>query len=263
MDVEHCSVKPEKADSLAQALELLARDGAVIVEHIGPDAEDARGLAFELFGADVLAVPPAARVFDGGEMDNKPPGADHTSRLAAHTDGFGYGDHYPDYILLDCVHASAAGGESFLIDGYALLQALAEDPDTAWVAQAISEVPVNQTEAGMQASVSPMVQQTASGRVMVRKTLDQRAAADSQDPHRDNLMVKVWQDAAELAVQSAPRFKLEPGQAVVIDNYRLLHGRDAYTELSRLMWRVWIWTQHSKLGPPDLPLHSDTRYAHA
>jgi len=40
----------------------------------------------------------------------------------------------------------------------------------------------------------------------------------------------------------------------------MLHGRDAYTDLDRLLWRVWVWTSAS-LGVPDLPLHSDTRYA--
>jgi alpha-ketoglutarate-dependent taurine dioxygenase len=263
MNVTHCSITPATADSSSHARDMLERDGAVIIAHIGPDAEDARSLAFDLFTSDVLAVPPAARVFDGGEMDNKAPGVDHTTRLAAHTDGFGYGDFYPDYILLDCVSASATGGESFLIDGYAVLEALADDPVTAWVPEAMGRIAINQTEQGMQQSVSPMLQHTDGGRVMVRKTLEQRAAADSEDPLRDDRMVAIWHDAVETAVASAPRFKLSPGCALVIDNYRVLHGRDAYSDLNRLMWRVWVWTRASKAGPPDLPLHSDTRYAHA
>lgn len=263
MNLDRCSLIPAIASSTADAHARLVEDGAVVINSIGPDAEDARGLAFDLFGEAVLAVPPAARVFDGGEMDNKGPGVDHTTRLAAHTDGFGYGDFYPDYILLDCVNASAGGGESFLIDGYAVLEALRQDHDTAWVPDAMASVAVNQTEAGMQESISPIVQHTPAGRLMVRKTLDQRAAPDSPDPQRDNLMVQLWRDTAEAAVATAPRFKLSPGQAVVIDNYRMLHGRDAYTDLGRLLWRVWVWTKASKAGPPDLPLHSDTRYAHA
>ena len=262
MNLDQCSVKPKTAQSLDQARVLLAQDGAVIVNGIGPNDEDARALAFDLFD-DVLAVPPAARVFDGGEMDNKGPGIDHTTRLAAHTDGFGYGDFYPDYILLDCVNASENGGESFLIDGYAVLDALGNEEQTGWVPDAMMKVAVNQTEAGMQHSVSPIVQHTEAGRVMVRKTLDQRAAADSEHPDRDNEMVRLWRETAEAAVAQAPRFKLGPGQALVIDNYRMLHGRDAYTDLGRLMWRVWVWTSASKAGPPDLPLHSDTRFAHA
>ncbi len=164
MKLEQCSLNPAVAASVVDAHIRLAEDGAVIINSIGPDVEDACGLAYQLFGDEALAVPPAARVFDGGEMDNKGPGIDHTTRLAAHTDGFGYGDFYPDYTLLDCVNASDAGGESFLIDGYELPEALNTGPATAWVPNAMAEVAVNQTEEGMQASVSPIVQYTATGR---------------------------------------------------------------------------------------------------
>ena len=150
MNLESCGVLPKKAASTSEAQDLLHADGAVIITSVGADADDARGLAFDLFGEDVLAVPPAARVFDGGEMDNRPPGMDHTAIMTPHTDGFGYGDYYPDYILLDCVSASQQGGESFLIDGYALLEALAADPERAWVPQAMAAVAINQTEEGMQ-----------------------------------------------------------------------------------------------------------------
>jgi hypothetical protein len=53
---------------------------------------------------------------------------------------------------------------------------------------------------------------------------------------------------------------LLPGQTLVVDNYRLLHGRDAYEDLQRMLWRIWVWTTDS-LGVPDLPLASDTRHA--
>ena len=122
---------------------------------------------------------------------------------------------------------------------------------------------IDQTELGMQPAVSPILQLTPNCRVMLRKTLDQKAAADSADPIRDNLMVRIWHEATESAVASAPKFKLTPGQAVVVDNYRMLHGRLAYQDLDRLMWRVWIWTRASKAGAPPMALHSDTRFAHA
>jgi hypothetical protein len=48
----------------------------------------------------------------------------------------------------------------------------------------------------------------------------------------------------------------------VIDNYRMMHGREGYADLDRQMWRVWVWTT-SAWGVPDGPLHSDSRYAHA
>ena len=263
MKLEQCGVLPSIAQSMSQALKLLDETGAVIVQNVGGEAEHARSLALDLFGERAVAVPEPARVFDGGEMDRKAPGLDNTAALPAHTDGFGYGDLYPDYLLLDCVRTSEQGGENFLIDGYGVLAAMAEHEATRWVAQALQDVPMDQTEKDMQPSVSPIIQRTEAGRIMVRRTFDLRPAPGSADPSRDMAMVDAWHDCIDRAAQAAPRFKLRPGQALVVDNYRLFHGRNAYADLGRMMWRVWIWTRDSHSGPPDMPLHSDTRFAHA
>ena len=262
MNLERCGVVPQLASTSALALSMLRRDGAVIVSGIGGDSEDARGVARDVFGADVRALPPAARVFDGGEMDRRLPGTDHLARLAAHTDGYAYGDLYPDYFLLSCVRASPAGGESFLVDGYAVLDAMRADPALHWVPDALAQVSIDQTESGMQHAVSPIVQRSPDGRTMVRKTFDQKPAADSADRARAQAMIDAWHRTVEQVAERAPRFKLAPGQAVVVDNYRMLHGRDGYTDMNRLLWRVWVWTSGSR-GVPDMPLHSDTRHAAA
>jgi gamma-butyrobetaine dioxygenase len=262
MDLGKSGVVPRLAATPIEALELLRRDGAVIVDGVDPGSEDARGVARDVFGPAIRALPPAARVFDGGEMDRRLPGVDHRARLAAHTDGYAYGDLYPDYFLLSCVRASPAGGESFLVDGYAVLDAMRADAELHWVPDALVQVAIDQTETGMQHAVSPIVQRAPDGRVMVRKTFDQKPAADSPDKARAQAMIDAWHQAAERVAEQAPRFKLAPGQAVVVDNYRMLHGRDAYTDPSRLLWRVWVWTSGS-LGVPDMPLHSDTRHAAA
>lgn len=95
---------------------------------------------------------------------------------------------------------------------------------------------------------------------MVRMTHDQKPSAESTDPARNLAMIAAWQQTAERVAERAPRLKLAPSQAVVVDNYRMLHGRDACTDLNRLLWRVWIWTSEN-LDVPDMALHSDTRYA--
>ncbi len=250
---------PQVVTSPEQARAILDVDGAVIFEGCGADAAAARALADAVFADELLAVPAAARVFDGGERDNKGPGIDHTTPLPAHTDGFGYGDFYPDYFLLTCVQSCAAGGESFLVDGYAILRSLAANPATAWAVDELDKIAVDHTETGMQPAVGPILQFTPKGRRMVRKTMQQTVLA--QAAARAQQMVDIWRDTVEAAAADAPRFKLQPGQAVVVDNYRMLHGRDAYRDLQRLMWRVWIWTTASKAGAPPLPLHSDTRFA--
>ena len=75
-------------------------------------------------------------------------------------------------------------------------------------------------------------------------------------------MIDAWRDAIATAADAAPRFKLHAGDVVVVDNYRMMHGREAYADLDRLMWRVWVWTK-AAFGVPGGPLHSDSRYASA
>ena len=82
------------------------------------------------------------------------------------------------------------------------------------------------------------------------------------DPEKDEEMIRVWRHSVDVASQSAPQFKLQPGQVLIADNYRLMHGRAAYEDLQRMLWRVWIWTDEC-LRVPDLPLASDTRFAAA
>ncbi len=260
-------VIPKLADSIQDAQRLVATDGAVVIADVGSSAEDAKDLMRALFEPGLRALPEPARVFEGGEQDRKLAGTDHHDPLPVHTDGFAYGDFYPDCLLLVCAQTSEVGGDSFLVDGYAVLEALAASEETRWAADALATVEVDQTEEGMQPSLSPIVQHTPSGRLMVRRVLDQhgggpRVAADSADPERDAAMIDLWLQTIADAAVTAPRFHLESGQALLVDNYRMFHGREGYDDPSRMMWRVWGWSDEA-LGVPDMPLHSDTRYAYS
>lgn len=250
-------IDPQITHSTAEALHLVRRDGAVIFEPVGNTAEDAVGLGHTIFGDAVQSIPEAARVFVGGEMDRYEQ-PDHHLPLKPHTDGFAYGDLFPDYIMLTCVNASPVGGESFLVDGYAVLDQLAAD-DPALVKD-LESVVVDQTEEDMQVSQSPIVQYNAAGRILLRRNFSQCPLPTSQQPEKDQAMIDTWVNAVDAAGDVVPRFKVEPGQALIIDNYRMLHAREGYEDLSRMMWRVWVWTNEA-LGLPDMPLHSDSRYA--
>jgi gamma-butyrobetaine dioxygenase len=236
-----------------------------VLTGVAPGAEAARALAWNLFGDRVLAIPDAAIVRDGGEKDRRPNGLDNTVPSRPHTDGFAYGDRYPDHFLLSCDHHCAVGGQSFLLDGYAILDAIAADPAIAWVATALEQVAIDQTEEGMQPSISPIVQRAPSGRLMLRNTYGESPAPDSADPERDAEMIRIWKDTiweAASSITAAERPRIVAGEAVIIDNYRMFHGREAFADVERLMWRVWVWTE-SGAGVPDGLLHSDSRYAWA
>lgn len=257
-----CGVELTVVHNIADVHPLLKRDGAAVIE--GPECGDeaTRALARQIFAEQTLAIPDAARVFEGGEFDHARVQASNHKATPAHTDGFAYGDRYPDYMLLSCVQESAKGGESVLIDGYRIEQYLQTHPDFSWAGHALADVVIDQTEDNMQAALSPIIMSNGHGRKMVRKTLNQKPSPTSTDSERDARMIALWCDTINAAYEVAPRFKLRAGQTLVVDNYRLMHGRDPYEDLQRMLWRVWVWTTDA-LGVPDLPLASDTRHAAA
>lgn len=264
-NVKHKPRPPQRTSNLNDALPLVERDGAVILEGIDTSESGAEQLMAALLGDSLKALPPPARVFEGGEQDKKLANTGNLDPLPVHTDGFSYGDAYPDYLLLVCVNASDEGGENFLVDGYAVLEELAADSAYAWVVDALPETVVDQTEEGMQESVSPIVQSTTTGRMMVRRTLDTfgngpKIWAESKAPERDREMIRIWGETIDQSAQTAPRFKLQVGEAMFVDNYRMFHGRTGYEDLNRMMWRVWAWSTNA-LKVPDQPIHSDSRFA--
>lgn len=52
--------------------------------------------------------------------------------------------------------------------------------------------------------------------------------------------------------QAADRVRLQPGEAIVVDNYRCDHGREGYTDRERSMWQLWVWSAEAA-GFPDDP----------
>lgn len=252
---------PRRTSDPAEAMRLVAEEGAAILTGMGTAAEDAESAAWTLFAGRARAVPPAAEVRAGGVIDRPVAGrVGPEERLGVHTDGFGYGDLYPDFLMLLCAQDSDVGGESFLVDGYAVLDALAATEQGRTLVERMESVPVDQTEDGMHRSVSPLVGRTPAGRRMVRRFPFQKARSDSAEPVEDAALIEAWDRLCKAAAVAAPRFKLAPGEVVIADNYRVLHGREPYQDPGRLMWRVWVWSDAAR-GVPSGSLASDTRYA--
>ena len=82
--------------------------------------------------------------------------------------------------------------------------------------------------------------QVAKGAAMVRRAATPAQRAEALYTH-----------AVAVAQAAAPRFRLRAGQAVLVDNYRVHHGRDAYRDLGRRMWRLWHWTKGCGQVPAD------------
>ena len=54
-------------------------------------------------------------------------------------------------------------------------------------------------------------------------------------------LISEFHDAMKRAEQSTPRFMIERGQALLLDNKRFLHARDVFSG-ERRVWRVWWWS---------------------
>lgn len=254
IDAPSVSIVPARTADPAEAAGLVERDGAAILTGWGGDEAAARAVAGALWGDRVLAIADPAAVIEGGEKDRSSVGTDEI--LGLHTDGFGYGDQLCDVMALVCVRQGDAGGASFLVDGYALLDRL--DPE---VRSFLHDTPVDLTEAGMRPALSPVALRLPSGRVAVRRTpfMNPDPGAAPEEQARQERLLEVWREATRPLSHHATRFVAGPGDVICVDNYRVLHGRDPFAG-ERFMWRVWAWTTASN-GVPYGLLHSDTRYA--
>ncbi|MCU1484500.1 MAG: hypothetical protein JWN67_1246 [Actinomycetia bacterium] len=245
-------IVPSRTSDPAEAARLVADRGAAILTPCGPTEADARGVAAKVWGDRVVAVPEPAAVREGGDKDRLKYG--NHERLELHTDGFAYGDKAPDVMALVCVQDGATGGESFLADGYGLL-----DHMDRGLRSFLLDVDVDQTEPGAHETIAPIVLTLPSGRRAVRRPFWAQPAPGSASRDRDALQIARWRDLTAGLSETVPRFRMAPGEVLLVDNYRVLHGRDPY-EGERFLWRVWAWTTDGNGTPPG-PLHSDSRYA--
>ena len=88
--------------------------------------------------------PDYSGVYDGSP--GRSPARAFDELLEPHSDGYAYGDAYPDAIVLLCSQDCESGGETFLVDGYRVLETL--DPA---VAEQLATRPINQGEAEVSA----------------------------------------------------------------------------------------------------------------
>ncbi len=263
MDLSSVGIDPERTADPNHARTLIERDGAVILSRAGLTEADARAVGFSVFNRSLLAVPSGVKVSDAGDKQRRPAGQTHRTRSPCHTSGYSYGEHYPDFVVLLCQWQSPVGGESILVDGLALLDQMSSDPLGSGLLERLRTTPVDQTDPGMRPLVRPIVAATDRGRLALVTANAQhvRPHGDSARPDADQEMIDQWRSIIDKAADQIPKVKVNNGEALIIDNYRVLHGREPYEDTRRLMWRVWLWTDDAAHGTPVGPLHSDSRHA--
>jgi alpha-ketoglutarate-dependent taurine dioxygenase len=224
-------VAPVRSRDPERIRHLVERDGAAILIGWGTGAEDAVAAAGAVFGADLSDVLAPTEVGAAG-------GPGDGAAAAAHTDGSTLGDRYPDYVLLSGAAWSGDGGDSFVVDGEAVVDHLAGGPGGRELVHRLQRVAVDHGGPGAAGGRSTVIGRTLGGRLMLRRF----PSPTSARPEEDAAMLRRWEDTIDAAAALAPRFAVQAGDVVVIDNYRMMHGGDLCGAGDRRWWRVWAWS---------------------
>jgi gamma-butyrobetaine dioxygenase len=150
-----------------------------------------------------------------------------------HSDSQQWRARPPELQLTACLRAAASGGESLLLDGHALLETVADDDPELHAA--LLRVP--RCMPFVFGDVYGPTAALRGGRFVLTHT--PRPLDD--DPIAARL-------AAALARMSPEVVSLRAGEALVVDNHRVLHGRIAFDDPRRELLRLLAWLD-APLGP--------------
>lgn len=212
---------------LYDLLEQLRRFGFVLVRNV-PTETDA-------VGEVVARIGPMRRTNWGGIADVKAVASAYdltmTSRgLEQHTDN-PYREPVPGYIFLHCLVNDADGGDSTVTDGFRVAEELRRTAPEEF--DALTRVRPTFTYVDSETileNAGPLIELDPRGRVRQLRLSNRTEAAPADDPALLDLYYRARQRFGRLV--NDPRFqlqfKLEPGDLMIMDNYRLLHGRTGY-----------------------------------
>jgi hypothetical protein len=267
MDFGLASVVPQRVADPGEARAIVAMSGAAILTGL-PDQDAAISAGRAMLGNDCLRIglqfeatkdkqemeAAVVATQPADERGRKRRFTATEERMVPHNDGFGFGDFGPDYLFLWCGRPDPDGGDSFLVDGLALLDLLAADPARHDLAEFCWTADIDQSEPNFPlAAHAPIARRLPSGRVQVRHHPFQAPVPGAGDEDRHRALIKQWSEAVTTARDSGPMFRAAAGEMICVDNYRLTHGRDGYADPNRVMLSIWGWSTDA-IAVPDGPL---------
>ncbi|HSA82171.1 MAG TPA: trimethyllysine dioxygenase [Geminicoccaceae bacterium] len=219
-------------DGLEQWLGAVEVYGFALVEGVPPTPEDTAALARRIgylretiFGAfwDFTA--------DLAKADT----AYTNLELRPHTDGT-YALDAPGLQLLHCLHYAGRGGESILVDGFRIADELRVSDSDAYESLSTVEVTGQYVGDGAHLMATRPAFRHEDGRV-VQVTFNNYDRAPFRLPDAEMRAFYCALRAFEGLANSARlqwRHPLRPGEVLLFDNWRVLHGRAAYRGERRL-----------------------------
>ncbi len=234
-----CATLMADGQVLAGWLDDLHRLGFGLIDRVPPTEDGAQQIADRLgyarrtiFG-DVWEL--AADVT--GHADT----AYGTAFIGPHTDST-YNHDAPGYQLFVCAERDGTGGESIVVDGLGLWERLGEADAGAADMLSSVVVPGRYVDEGVDLLAErPAFRLDDQGRFVQVSLNNYDREGFLLPPAQLRSFYEAWQLALELAADESHWIEtgLEPGQALLIDNWRVLHARRAYTGRRRF-WGCYL-----------------------
>ncbi len=156
--------------------------------------------------------------------------------IGLHTDGT-YSHDAPGLQMFHCLAFDGRGGDSLLVDGFKVAEALRRRDPPAFDVLARVQVPGHYVEPGIHLRAErPVLRLDRQGR-LVQVSFNNHDRAPFRLP--DEEMTAFYDGLRAFAALAADpdlqvKFRLEPGVPLLFDNWRVLHGRTAYQGQRRL-----------------------------
>ncbi len=219
----------EGGEGLRDCFLRLQRDGFVVIEGAPSDKASARSL-FSRFGYI------RETIFGGmwavsTEVKNHDDTAYTTQYLEPHTDAT-YSHDAPGLQCFMCQEFDGSGGESILVDGFALAEQMREEEPELFRVLCEVKVPGRYIEEGQHLRAErPAIRLDGQGRLLQVTFNNYDRAPFWLGAERMKAFYRAYREFHDRIIDRDNwlTIPLRPGMALIFDNWRLLHGRMAYS----------------------------------
>ncbi len=153
--------------------------------------------------------------------------------LQAHTDN-PYRDPAPTVQVLYCLESSAAGGENMVVDGFAAARRLQKENEAFF--DVLADHPAEFEFAGSSGvclrARKPMIELGPDGELIAVRFNNRSLAPTTRVPFdKMETFYAAYRRLGDIIDDTAMEvsFRLEPGEAFIVDNTRVLHARKSYS----------------------------------